>query len=475
MPPDQPPAARLDSARELLRAAPGDARARLRFARLLRRAPDLARPADESFVLALLSDPLIAPQSIAPAGWALLRDAGRVPEPTADPERSALWLDRDELALALLAEAPVTLLPVELALTALRRWLLLSGRSAAFPCAVNALCRQAALNGGAWPFDLDERAALDGGTPMAPAYLPPRRQAGSATFASPVTRAVAAQYEAWPYPAWRRSTDEPNATLATAFAALGPGAPLPPPNAEILVAGCGTGREAALWARRAPEARVTAVDLSAASLRYAADRCTGIGNIDFEQRDLHDVAGLGRRFDMIICSGVLHHLPDPEAGWAALVDVLKPGGVMRIMVYSRVARLLVASALVRLGDLASRAVSDDLLRDVRARLIADPPHPIVHRSPDFYDLGGVHDLLLHAHEDAFDIPRIRRGVERLGLDFLGFGLPSPDARRRYRAAHPHDPWRRDFDGWAATERRDPQLFSGMYQFWCAKPGTRAAT
>jgi SAM-dependent methyltransferase len=452
-----------------LRDTPDDHDARRRVVFAFRRAPDLVEPGDALLLQSLLGDPLNDPSTIESAGWELLRKAGYLPLRDTDPADTARWLEEDELARALLIETKVTILPVEQLLTALRRWLLLTASDKAFPRATAALVRQAALNGGAWPFDAEERAALRAGASMASAYLPPRPvlNPDAAVFVAPITGAVAAQYESWPYPAWERSAIAPTDTLAARLARLGPGAPSAPAHPQILVAGCGTGREAARWARRAPDGHVTAIDLSAASLRYAADRCSDIPNIRFEQRDLHDVAALGDRFDVIACSGVLHHLPDPEAGWAALAHVLKPGGVMQVMLYSKLARMIVTSARRRIGDLAHGLVDDDLLREVRARLIADPPHDIT-GSPDFYDLGGVHDLLLHAHEDPFDVPRIRNAIDRLGLEFLGFGLPTSAARRRYRAEHPDDPWRRDYQGWAAIERRNPRIFSGMYRFWCMK-------
>jgi SAM-dependent methyltransferase len=243
-----------------------------------------------------------------------------------------------------------------------------------------------------------------------------------------------------------------------------------PVEADLLIAGCGTGREAALWSLRFPDARITAIDLSTASLAYARERCRALGldRIDFRRLDLRSVAELGRTFDFIACSGVLHHLPDPEAGWAALAAVLKPGGAMRVMVYSKVARLKIRAAQRHLADLQDRPVDSDLLREARRRLIERAPDLL---APwiDFYTLAGVHDLLLHRHEDPFDVPRIVRALDRLGLELLAFDLPTPFHRARYRREHPDDPAFRDVAAWAALEKREPFLFQGMYNFHCRKP------
>jgi SAM-dependent methyltransferase len=460
-------AERLASAWRTLAAAPDDLAARVRVATLLQRVPQLIDPAFEPLYASLLADPAIDPRMLERAGWALLSANGRLPEPGTTPEGIARWLESDETALTLLAATHLTYLPAEQLLTTLRRWLLLEQHIADYPNATQALLAQAAHNGGAWPFAEDERTAL--GSPFAAAYLPPRPRPKAATFAAPVTRAVSEQYEAWPYPAWQRATRNPTDTLAARIAALRPDAPTLPDHPEILVAGCGTGRDAALWAHRAPQARVTAIDLSATSLAYAAERAAAMAltNLEFRHLDLHDAATLGRGFDFIASSGVLHHLADPEAGWAALTQTLKPGGVMRIMLYSKVARLVVQSARHAIADLLDQPVTDDLIRAVRARLLAEPPHAVT-ASADFYHMGGVHDLLLHAHEDAFDIPRIRRAIEAQGLTLLGFDLPEP-AASAYAKSHPQDPHRRNYAAWIALERANPRLFGGMYGFWVAKP------
>lgn len=349
----------------------------------------------------------------------------------------------------------------------MRRWLLVERNAAAFPRLAAALLRQAAINGGAWPFDAEERAALAAAPDLLAAYLPEPPEAIHAAFAAPVTRAVAAQYGRWPYPVWQRANAVALHSLNDVLATCGPDAPPLPDRPDILVAGCGTGREAMLLARLAPEARVTAIELSETSLAVARARCAGQANLRFLRHDLHAVAELGQRFDHIVCSGVLHHLPDPEAGWAALVSVLAPGGTMQLALYSRIARLPVAAARQRLGALIAEPVSDDLIREARRRLIAAPV-PGVTDSRDFFSTAGVHDLLFHAHEDCFDVPRLARAIDTLGLKLLRFGLPTPEDEARYREMAPHDPRHRDVAAWNAYEIRNPSTFAGMYRITLAR-------
>ena len=104
---------------------------------------------------------------------------------------------------------------------------------------------------------------------------------------------------------------------------------------SILIAGCGTS-QAAKHALRWPAARVTGIDFSAASVRHTDElkRKHGLDNLQVHQLPLTRVSELGATFDQIVCTGVLHHLPDPDAGLQALRDVLAPGGVMHLMLYA---------------------------------------------------------------------------------------------------------------------------------------------
>ncbi|HEX2763506.1 MAG TPA: class I SAM-dependent methyltransferase [Allosphingosinicella sp.] len=460
---------------EALKRAPEDVEAKSLVARLLKRAPSLLGPLDRAALARLLDDPAVDPLDIAPAGWHALTADGLVrADASHGPDGLARSVEANSLALQLLRACQVTVLDAELALTRVRRWLLLSERWPEFPALSSALVAQAEHNGGAWPFDEDERAWLERNpdAPITAAYRPRRGTLGpAAAFADPVTKQVADQYRDWPYPAWSRVGSVAATTIPELVEKLDGGRPSGLPIAgELLIAGCGTGREVAINAMRFPAASITAIDLSETSLAYAAERCRALGfhRIDFGLLDLHSIGALGKRFDYIVTSGVLHHLPDPEAGWARLAAVLRPGGAMQVMVYSKIARLNVRAAQSFIADLRDRAVDDDLLREVRRRLI-EKGRRFIAGSSDFYTLAGVHDLLLHRHEDPFDIPRIVRALDSMGLELLAFDLPTPQARARYRREHPHDPAFRDAAAWAALEKSQTWLFSGMYKFWCRKP------
>jgi 2-polyprenyl-3-methyl-5-hydroxy-6-metoxy-1,4-benzoquinol methylase len=110
-------------------------------------------------------------------------------------------------------------------------------------------------------------------------------------------------------------------------------------NQEILIAGCGTS-QAATYALREPDARITAIDISETSLRYTRDlqRRNGLPNLELRRLAIEQVEELGGKFDQIVCTGVLHHLPDPDTGLRALRSVLAPNGAMHLMVYAAYGR-----------------------------------------------------------------------------------------------------------------------------------------
>lgn len=468
---------------------------------------------DRRGLLAGLGNPAIDPQPLARAAFAWLKTHGAL-APAIAQGRSEGWaaaaevlLSRrhdealsDPLLLACLEQGSNADSEIELLLTALRRALLLTPGlierkvPRALACA---LARQVRTCDYVWFVDVDERAAVANGLLQALYALPdpgidarPRafatmlaeahaeaeteRQLAAnlpslGTLSDATSGAVAAQYEANPYPRWQRLTrPRPGAFTQDMARFVGT---TPRRKAEVLVAGCGTGQQAIAAALGYGEqAQITALDLSRASLAYGARRARDYGadNIRFVQGDILEAAKLGRRFAIIECVGVLHHMADPLAGWRALVECLAPGGAMLIGLYSATARTEIATLR---AEIARRGLGadPDSIRAFRHELMSDPEQRWQQTlsAPDFYGLNRCRDLLFHAHERPVSIPEIATWLDELGLAFRGFALP--EARiARFRLEHPDADPARDLAAWAAFEAEHPRTFAAMYQFWCVR-------
>ncbi|MEI8082142.1 MAG: class I SAM-dependent methyltransferase, partial [Actinomycetes bacterium] len=238
---------------------------------------------------------------------------------------------------------------------------------------------------------------------------------------------------------------------------------------RILVAGCGTGREllGATW--RWQPTTVTAFDLSRSSLAYAQRMADDLGmDVEFYQADLLELGDWDREFDVIICTGVLHHLRDPLDGWRQLVRLLRADGLMLIGLYSQAAREGIASGQAELRRMRV-APSPDGIRAARAHLAglaSDHPATACLDLQDFYYVSGCRDMLFHVQEHQFTIPQIAAALDRLGLEFLSFDI-DPRVRRLCRTLFGLNP---GLTEWETMERLFPRTFLGMYQFWCQKRG-----
>src|ERR1051326_448262 len=257
-----------------------------------------------------------------------------------------------------------------------------------------------------------------------------------------VSRAVRRQYEENPYPRWTLN-GTPQASAAAP--------PHQPPDA--LIAGCGTGLSTVEFARQAPGTRILAIDLSLASLRYAKRMAgrLGLANVEFGQADILQLGALGRQFDFIDASGVLHHLADPSQGWRILLSLLRPGGIIVA------ARALIAAR-------GYRPTADDIRRcrqDVVAAV--DAQVASVAQRDDFFTLSECRDLLFHVQEHRTTVPEIKSFLAANGLEFGGFFIDAA-TRARFAARFPKPQAALDLDCWHAFETEAPDTFAGMYQF-----------
>jgi SAM-dependent methyltransferase len=237
-------------------------------------------------------------------------------------------------------------------------------------------------------------------------------------FASPVTEvaeAVRDFYERYPYPRpvdnldqYRRQWDDPAKRRADHHL-FWPETPYKD-DQSILVAGCGTS-QAAKHALRWPSAHVTGVDISATSVHCTEDlkRKYSLNNLEVYQLPIDRLKELEKTFDQIVCTGVLHHLPDPDAGLAALREVLKPDGAMHLMVYAphgRAGIYMLQEFCRRLGIVASEEAIEGLIIALQA---LPPGHPLEHllgEAPDFGHHAALADALLHPQDRAYSVPQL---------------------------------------------------------------------
>jgi SAM-dependent methyltransferase len=249
-----------------------------------------------------------------------------------------------------------------------------------------------------------------------------------------ITEAVRQQYEAYSYPPpiedaanflrqWGPLTCDPK----FAGIQLWPEG-RPRRDLRILCAGCGSS-QAPLIALNNPDCTVLGIDLSEASLAHSKrlrDR-HGIKNLELRQMSLLDIGELKRSFDLIISTGVLHHLPDPDAGLKALADVLDSRGSMAIMLYGTAGRAgiyLVQDILRRLGagrNAEGVRIARDLLKFI------PPRHYLISATGKLpNDIGddavdaGIVDMLLHPQDRAYAVPEVMQFIEAAGLAFFGW-------------------------------------------------------
>jgi SAM-dependent methyltransferase len=263
---------------------------------------------------------------------------------------------------------------------------------------------------------------------------------------------VQAQYEAYPYPP-RDPADERKRLITGSpshldelihycFAGrLDRARPL-----RALFAGGGTGDGIIMLASQAATrglpVELTYLDLSAPARAIAEGRAgvRGVRDIRFITGSLLDVAQLAPGpYDYIDCCGVLHHLPDPAAGLAALVAELAPAGGFGLMLYGQLGRTGVYPMQAALRTLVGDEAPERQVALAR-RLLKDLPETNwLKRNPFLGDhLRGedaaLYDLLLHAADRAYTVSEIAALMEGGGLRIASFIEPI-----RYRPAT----WLRD--------------------------------
>ncbi|WP_159994865.1 methyltransferase [Roseomonas sp. 18066] len=261
---------------------------------------------------------------------------------------------------------------------------------------------------------------------------------------------LAAQYEAYPYPerdprdeAKRLIIGSPSHLREVDHWIFGARRPASQPL-RVLMAGGGSGDGTMMLAQQLASAgrpgEVTWLDRSTAARAVAEARAKqrGLTNIRFVSGSLLDLPALDLgKFDYIDCCGVLHHLPDPAAGLAALAGSLAPGGGIGLMVYAPHGRTGVYMLQDALRLLAPDSEAPPARVDIAKRLWKQLPETAwLRRNPwitDHLEGGdaGLYDLLLNPRDVSFSVPQLAALIDGAGLRLRCFVEPLRYEPERY--------------------------------------------
>jgi SAM-dependent methyltransferase len=213
-------------------------------------------------------------------------------------------------------------------------------------------------------------------------------------------------YDAAPFPGyppndsltWLRARAERSAFARLLDASI-------PGDARIAEIGCGTGQMSLYLARA--DRTIVALDLARASLRLgarAAERY-GVDRILFVEADLGRLPLRKGAFDVVYCSGVLHHTPDPRAAFAHIAEAARPGGTIVIGLYNRWARLP-----LRLRRLVARLT--------RYRWVPFDPVLRERGSEPERREAWLRDQYRHPEEHRHSVAEVRRWFDANGIDYV---------------------------------------------------------
>jgi len=245
------------------------------------------------------------------------------------------------------------------------------------------------------------------------------------------TATVRAMYEQFPYP----SVADPDVRVGSHVRLLlsyGQRHRTARRPLQCLDAGCGRANGALGAAVTQPDVQFTAVDVNRVALADASAKARQLGltNIRFAEVDLMTLEGLqvpSGGFDVIISSGVLHHLASPDEGLRQIRRVLAPHGVLSLMVYGTLGRQALYR-MVRAVDLLvprDRPVTERLAMARRlARLTtADALHVGPIALPETLHDNEFVDRYLNVNETSYDVAALWTLLERHDLTCLRWVEP----------------------------------------------------
>jgi SAM-dependent methyltransferase len=225
-----------------------------------------------------------------------------------------------------------------------------------------------------------------------------------------------------------------------------------------------------------PDAKVTAVDISQPSLdhqQYLKDK-HGLFNLDLNLLPIEELPSLGRDFDLIVSTGVLHHMADPQVGMNAIASCLRPDGAMGIMLYAKYGRagLELLQQFFRDLGLGQNEQSIAMVRETLSLLSADHlVQPYLKMAGDLRSDAVLVDTFLHGRERSYTVDDCIDLVSTAGLVFQGWFNRAPyyahDLFARPNTVYPAIKALPERAQWSAVERINTQ--NACHFFMACRP------
>ena len=290
-------------------------------------------------------------------------------------------------------------------------------------------------------------------------------QAASSQDKGDITQATSKVVQSFymenPYPKWKNIKLKKNLQPDTAS------------KKNVLIAGCGTGKQLVSYALEYPKHTITAIDLSPTSLTFAKlmTQKYNITNINFQIMDILNVADLSQSFDLIMSTGVIHHMSSPLDGLMALSKVLSANGRILLGLYSSTARKdlqKIKRDILTFLETDEANITREGVKQWRAQISNEYKKKPVCKMPDFFYLNGLYDLLFHPQQTEYTLIEVEELLEQCGLSFDAMNVKNNTQLEKSFCNTPMPLGERNLNYWHKIESEYPYTFISMYNFLASK-------
>ena len=158
-------------------------------------------------------------------------------------------------------------------------------------------------------------------------------------------------------------------------------------------------------------------------------------------------------------------MKDPVAGLKILLNLLEPNGLLKLGLYSELARQNIVKARNFIKRKNIKSTVDEIrnFREIIENEDVNPALKKIFQSKDFYSTSMARDLMFHVQEHRFKLLEVSKILENLNLEFLGFS--NQNIKSKFSKMFPNDEKNISLENWDKFEKSNPDTFYNMYHFW----------